>query len=90
MAAAGPETTRTECRSGCYILVMSYRDVTELLRVDTNLADTDSTDRAVARIGQGMTTTVASDRVAKAVLVRLGLTSERADFRIRMSHGPMA
>jgi len=69
---------------------MSYRDVTVLLRVDTNLSDTDSADRAVARIGQRMTTTVASDKVAKAVLVRLGLSPERADFRIRMSHGPMA
>lgn len=69
---------------------MSWRDVTELMRVDTNLADTDSADRAVARIEAGMTTTVASDKIARAVLVRLGLSPERADFRIRMSHGPMA
>lgn len=69
---------------------MTTRDVTELLRVDTNLADTDPHDRAVARIKAGLTTTVSNDRTAVKVLVTLGLTPERAADQVRVSHGPMA
>lgn len=69
---------------------MAYRDVTEMLRVDTDLAGTDRAARAVALIRAGIPATVSSDRTARSVLVELGLTPERAEFQVRMSHGPMA
>lgn len=69
---------------------MSYRDVTELLRVDPDVADPDDVGQAVRVIRTGDHVTVADDETATKVLVALGLTAERAAFRIRMSHGPMA
>lgn len=65
------------------------RDVTELLRVDTDRADADSVDRAVALIEQGMEAVVVDDRYAVDVLVRLGATDDRARDQVQASHGPM-
>ena len=69
---------------------MAIRDVTQMLRVDTNLAGTDSSKRAVALIRAGLTATVSNDRTARKVLTDLGLTPERAADQVRVSHGPMA
>lgn len=68
---------------------MAIRDVTVLLTVDTDRADADSVDTAVARIEAGLRTVVVDDRDAEAVLVRLGLSADAAADRVSAAHGPM-
>ena len=65
------------------------RDVTALLRVDTDRADADSVDRAVALIREGMEAVVVDDRYAVKVLIALGATEAHAKDQVSFSHGPM-
>lgn len=69
---------------------MGIWDVTERLRVDTDRADPDSLELAVALIEAGMSAVVGSDEAAVSVLERLGLSRAEADDQVRVAHGPMA
>lgn len=69
---------------------MGIWDVTERLRVDTDRADPDSLELAVALIEAGMSAVVGSDEAAVSVLERLGLSRAEADDQVRAAHGPMA
>jgi hypothetical protein len=67
-----------------------YRDVTELLRVDPDLARPDTFDQALALIESDRRAVVDSDEVATRVLIALGLTEAEAADQVRISYGPLA
>ena len=60
-------------------------DVTELLRVDTDLADGDTVDRAVALLREGMPCAVDSYETAERVLVAYGVDPKIAKSRVDFS-----
>lgn len=64
-----------------------FRDVTELLRVDPNAADTPKVDVAVDLIRAGRHVTVTDDTHAVDVLVALGLPFDDAKAQVSASHG---
>lgn len=67
-----------------------YRDVTERIRVDEELARPDTFEQAVAVIESGKRAIVESDEVATRVLIAFGLTEDEAADQVRVSYGPLA